>query len=187
MCFWFPPFYQFVLLRKPNKLRYIFDFDFPLFRKHCYLCSFQVFLTLSLHNIRSGCLYKSPQFHFCVCSFMVLLSLLVWLCSLFSVELLIISTSWTLLTLIHVFVPFSANELWYSILQQDLYLLVAFPAQLITLPIHSVSFESLNFIIWFGFTTTVGCGWFFYCLLEYQTFAVHFCYHLLHYWMTQFF
>ena len=53
---------QFVLLSKPNKVKYIFDFDFPLFCKHCYLFSFHVLLTLPLHNI-SVCLYKSPQFH----------------------------------------------------------------------------------------------------------------------------
>ena len=57
--------YQFVLLSNANKLKYVFDFDFPLFRKHCYLSSFQVLLTLPLHNM-SSCLYKSPQFHFFV-------------------------------------------------------------------------------------------------------------------------
>ena len=51
--------------KQTNELKYIFDFDFPLFRKHCYLSSFQVLLTLHLQNI-SGCLYKSPQFHFFV-------------------------------------------------------------------------------------------------------------------------
>ena len=57
--------YQFVLLSKPTELKHLFDeIHFPLFHKHCYLTSFQVLLTLPLHNI-SGCLYKSPQFHFC--------------------------------------------------------------------------------------------------------------------------
>ena len=39
---WVLTLYQFVLLNKANKLKYIFYFDFPLFRKHCYLSSFQV-------------------------------------------------------------------------------------------------------------------------------------------------
>ena len=55
-------FYQFVLPSKPNKLKYIFDFDFPGLCKHCHLSSFQVPLTLPLQNI-SG-LYKSPLFLF---------------------------------------------------------------------------------------------------------------------------
>ena len=55
--------YQFLLPSKPNELKYIFGFDFPLFHKHCYLSSIQVHLTLLLHNI-SCCLYKFPQFHF---------------------------------------------------------------------------------------------------------------------------
>ena len=39
---WVLTLYQFVLLNKVNELKYIFYFDFPLFRKHCYLSSFQV-------------------------------------------------------------------------------------------------------------------------------------------------
>ena len=62
--------YQFVLLSKPNKLKYIFNFYFPLFHKHCYLSRFQVLLSLPLHNI-SGCLYISSISFFCV---------LLWFC-----------------------------------------------------------------------------------------------------------
>ena len=39
---WVLTLYQFVLLNKVNELKYIFYFDFPLSRKHCYLSSFQV-------------------------------------------------------------------------------------------------------------------------------------------------
>ena len=42
---------------------------------------------------------------------------------------------------------------------------VAFPARLITLSIHSMSFESLNFIVWFGFEWLDMNG-FFYCLFS---------------------
>ena len=57
--------HQFVLLSKPSKLKCIFDFDFPLFCKHCYLYSFHLLLTLPLHNT-SGGLYEFPQLNFFV-------------------------------------------------------------------------------------------------------------------------
>ena len=82
--------YQFVSPSKPNELKYVFDLDFPLFRKYCYLPTFQVLSSLPLHN--GGCLYQLPQFYF----FLFFCCLFVF--NIFLIELLTTSLSWALLT-----------------------------------------------------------------------------------------